>query len=183
MSRIRYNVTVLVRDPARLPADHKASRVVVGDVLNKEDVKKAMEGQDAVIIILGTRNDLSPTTMMSEGTKNIIEAMKARGIRKVIGCMSAFLLWDRSKVPPRLVPVTEDHDRMYTVLKTSGLDYVAVMPPHIADDLPLTERYMTAENMLKGRAISKHDLGHFFVKCLATSEWDGKTVGVWGEYK
>lgn len=54
-----YNVTVLVRDPARLPADHKASRVVVGDVLNKEDVKKTMEGQDAVIIILGTRNDLS----------------------------------------------------------------------------------------------------------------------------
>lgn len=54
------------------------------------------------------------------------------------------------------------------------------LPP---DDLPLTERYMTAENMLKGRAISKHDLGHFFVKCLSTSEWDGKTVGVWGDYK
>lgn len=53
-----YNVTVLVRDPARLPAEHKACRVVVGDVLNKEDVKKTMEGQDAVIIILGTRSDL-----------------------------------------------------------------------------------------------------------------------------
>lgn len=26
--------------------------------------------------------------MMSEGTKNIIKTMKARGIRKVIGCMS-----------------------------------------------------------------------------------------------
>ncbi|XP_019943696.2 flavin reductase (NADPH) [Paralichthys olivaceus] len=178
-----YNVTVLVRDPAKLPADHKASRVVVGDVLNKEDVRKTMEGQDAVIIILGTRSDLSPTTMMSEGTKNIVEAMRARGIRKVIGCMSAFLLWDRNKVPPRLVPLTEDHDRMYTVLKTSELDYVAVMPPHIASDLPLTERYMTAENMLKGRAISKHDLGHFFVKCLSTSEWDAKTVGLWGDYK
>uniref|UniRef100_A0A8C8DTT0 Biliverdin reductase B n=1 Tax=Oryzias sinensis TaxID=183150 RepID=A0A8C8DTT0_9TELE len=54
-----YNVTVLVRDPAKLPADHKACRVVVGDVTNKEDVKKTMEGQDAAIIILGTRNDLS----------------------------------------------------------------------------------------------------------------------------
>lgn len=54
-----YNITVLVRDPSRLPADHKASRVVVGDVLNKDDVRKTMEGQDAVIIILGTRNDLS----------------------------------------------------------------------------------------------------------------------------
>lgn len=37
--------------------------------------------------------------------------------------------------------------------------------------------------MLKGRAISKHDLGHFFVKCLSTTEWDGKPVGVWGDYK
>lgn len=54
-----YNVTVLVRDRAKLPADHKASRVEVGDVLNKEDVKRTLEGQDAVIIILGTRNDLS----------------------------------------------------------------------------------------------------------------------------
>ncbi|XP_076590371.1 flavin reductase (NADPH) [Chaetodon auriga] len=178
-----YNVTVLVRDPTKLPADHKASRVEVGDVLNKEDVKKTLEGQDAVIIILGTRNDLSPTTVMSEGTKNIVEAMKARGIRKVVGCMSAFLLWDRSKIPPRMIAVTEDHDRMYTVLKTSGLDYVAVMPPHIADDLPLTERYVVTENTLKGRAISKHDLGHFFVNCLSTSEWDGKTVGVSGDYK
>lgn len=178
-----YNVTVLVRDPAKLPPDHKASRVVVGDVLNKADVRTTMEGQDAVIIILGTRSDLSPTTMMSEGTKNILEAMIGRGISKVVGCMSAFLLWDRSKVPPRLVPVTEDHDRMHTVLKTSGLDYVAVMPPHIADELPLTERYTVTENALKGRAISKHDLGHFFVKCLSTSEWNGKTVGVCGEYK
>ncbi|XP_032367999.1 flavin reductase (NADPH) [Etheostoma spectabile] len=178
-----YNVTVLVRDPTKLPADHKVSRVVVGDVLKKEDVMKTLEGQDAVIIILGTRNSLSPTTMMSEGTKNIVEAMKARGICKVVGCMSAFLLWDRSKVPARMIDVTEDHDRMYEVLKTSGLDYVAVLPPHIADDLPLTESYMAAESMLKGRAISKHDLGHFFVKCLSTSEWDGKAVGVWGEYK
>nr|ACO07705.1 Flavin reductase [Oncorhynchus mykiss] len=175
-----YNVTVLVRDPDRLPAEHKACRVVVGDVLNKEDVKKTMEGQDAVFIILGTRSDPGPTTMMSEGTRNILDAMKARGIRKVVGCMSAFLLWDRSKVPPRLLPVTEDHDRMYMVLKESGLDFVAVMPPHIDDNLPLTEKYTVTENMLKGRVISKYDLGHFFVKCLSISDWDRKTVGVCG---
>ncbi|KAK2894992.1 hypothetical protein Q8A67_012221 [Cirrhinus molitorella] len=179
-----YNVTVLVRDAARLPPDHKASRVVVGDVLNKDDVKKTLEGQDACTLFTCSLVLLSagPTTMMSEGTRNILEVMKARGIRKVIACMSAFLLWDRAKVPPRLVPVTEDHDRMYTVLKESGLDYVAVMPPHIASDKPLTEKYTVTENMLKGRVISKYDLGHFFVKCLSTSEWDGKTVGVCGEY-
>lgn len=64
-----YNVTVLVRDPARLPADHKASRVEVGDVLNKENVRKTLEGQDAVIIILGTRNDLSKAPQFEERQK------------------------------------------------------------------------------------------------------------------
>ncbi|KAJ8414600.1 hypothetical protein AAFF_G00038020 [Aldrovandia affinis] len=177
-----YSVTVLVRDPAKLPVDHKASKVVVGDVLNKDDVKKAMEGQDAVIIILGTRNDLSPTVAMSEGTRNILEAMKARGIRKVVGCMSAFLVWERSKMPPRLMAVTQDHERMYILLKDSGLDYVAVMPPHIADNQPLTQKYTVTENAVKGRVISKFDLGHFFVKCLSTSDWDRKTVGLCGEY-
>ncbi len=59
-------MTVLVRDPSKLPADHKASRVEVGDVLNKEDVRRTMEGQDAVIIILGTRNDLSKAPHFEE---------------------------------------------------------------------------------------------------------------------
>uniref|UniRef100_A0A672SWH2 NAD(P)-binding domain-containing protein n=1 Tax=Sinocyclocheilus grahami TaxID=75366 RepID=A0A672SWH2_SINGR len=94
----------------------------------------------------------------------------------------AYSFYFGAKVPPRLVPVTEDHDRMYTVLKESGLDYVAVMPPHIAGDKPLTEKYTVTENMLNGRVISKYDLGHFFVKCFSTSEWDGKTVGVCGGY-
>lgn len=44
-----------------------------------------------VIVAVLTRPYLyfsGPTTVMSEGTKNIVEAMKARGIRKVVGCMS-----------------------------------------------------------------------------------------------
>lgn len=182
VSAAGYSATVLVRDPSRLPPDHTASRVVVGDVLNREDVRKTLEGQDAVIIILGTRNDLSPTTVMSEGTRNILEVMKEQGLRKVVACMSAFLLWDRSRVPPRLLAVTEDHDRMFSLLQTSGLDYVAVMPPHIGADLPLTGTYEVAEKLLCGQAISKHDLGHFFVQCLSTSSWDGKAVGLWGSY-
>ncbi|KAJ1108252.1 hypothetical protein NDU88_005632 [Pleurodeles waltl] len=42
-----YNVTVLVRDASRLPAEVAVPKVIVGDVLNKSDVNKAVEGQDA----------------------------------------------------------------------------------------------------------------------------------------
>ena len=54
------NVTAFVRDPSRLPAE-LASHVTFcqGSSIIKEDVSKAMDGQDGVIVALGTRNDLS----------------------------------------------------------------------------------------------------------------------------
>ncbi|NXS39666.1 BLVRB reductase, partial [Balaeniceps rex] len=178
-----YAVTVLVRDRARLPAQHCPARVVLGDVRDPAAVAEAVRGQDAVIILLGTRDDLGPTTVMSEGTENIVTAMKAHGIRKVVACLSAFLLWDLQKVPPRLVPVTEDHIRMHRILQDSGLDCVHVMPPHIAADKPLTGNYTVTVGASGGsRVISTHDLGHFLLHCLHTSCYDGKSVYVSGDY-
>ena len=54
------NVTAFVRDPSRLPAE-LASYVTIcqGSSIIKEDVSKAMDGQDGLIVALGTRNDLS----------------------------------------------------------------------------------------------------------------------------
>ncbi|KAI2591087.1 biliverdin reductase B [Homo sapiens] len=84
-----YEVTVLVRDSSRLPSEGpRPAHVVVGDVLQAADVDKTVAGQDAVIVLLGTRNDLSPTTVMSEGARNIVAAMKAHGVDKVVACTS-----------------------------------------------------------------------------------------------
>lgn len=35
---------------------------------------------------------------------------------------------------------------------------------------------MTVDTSGGSRVISKHDLGHFFLKCLTTAEYDGKNV-------
>uniref|UniRef100_A0A8C3KU11 NAD(P)-binding domain-containing protein n=1 Tax=Calidris pygmaea TaxID=425635 RepID=A0A8C3KU11_9CHAR len=53
-----FGVTVLVRDRSRLPSQSKPVRVLVGDVLDPGAVEEAVRGQDAVIILLGTRDDL-----------------------------------------------------------------------------------------------------------------------------
>lgn len=170
-----YEVTVLVRDSSRLPSEGpQPAHVIVGDVRQAADVDKTIAGQDAVIVLLGTGSDLSPTTVMSEGAQNIVAAMKAHGVDKVVACTSAFLLWDPAKVPPRLQDVTDDHIRMHKVLQESGLKYVAVMPPHIAGDQPLTGAYsVTLDGRGPSRVISKHDLGHFMLRCLTTDEYDG----------
>lgn len=53
-------VTAFVRDPSRLPQE-LSSQVTVkaGDVLDAETVAEAVKGQEAVVILLGTRNNLS----------------------------------------------------------------------------------------------------------------------------
>jgi putative NADH-flavin reductase len=49
----------LVRDPSKLP-EHLQSHIdiIQGDVTNSTDVQQTVEGQDAVVVTLGTRNDL-----------------------------------------------------------------------------------------------------------------------------
>lgn len=49
----------MVRDPSKLP-EHLQSHIEIiqGDVTNSADVQQTVEGQDAVVVTLGTRNDL-----------------------------------------------------------------------------------------------------------------------------
>ncbi|KAG8231887.1 hypothetical protein J437_LFUL009736 [Ladona fulva] len=173
-----FKVRAFVRDPGKLPNNLKSEvDIVQGDVLNETDVRKALEGQDAVVVALGTRNDLSPTTVLSEGMKNIITQMKSLGVEVVSVCISAFLFWDPEKLPPRFIDLNADHLRMYNHLKSSDLKWIAVLPPHIADEPP-TDNYIVTHDKSAGRVISKHDLGDFLVKSLTMPEHYKQTCGI-----
>uniref|UniRef100_A0A8C6ANW5 Biliverdin reductase B n=1 Tax=Monodon monoceros TaxID=40151 RepID=A0A8C6ANW5_MONMO len=211
-----YEVTVLVRDTSRLPSEGpQPAHVIVGDVRQAADVDKTVAGQDAVIVLLGTGNDLStrpplcprptpaprppapppppapplPPPPPPPPTSDSHSLSPLRSYHSdVQGCPEhcgghegprrgqAFLLWDPSKVPPRLQDVTDDHIRMHKILQQSGLKYVAVMPPHIGDQ-PLTGAYsVTLDGRGPSRVISKHDLGHFMLRCLTTDEYNGHST-------
>lgn len=130
-----HKVTVLVRDPEKVPDSIKNQlNIIKGNVLNYDDVLKAIKGASSVVVALGTRNDLKPTTELSDGLKNIVKAMKEENIDVISVCLSAFLFSDvfGDKMPPRFKDLTEEHNRMLDVLKESNLKYIAVFPPHIA---------------------------------------------------
>src|SRR3954452_3866543 len=67
-----HSVTALARDPARVDVAHERLRVLRGDVMAAASLAPAMAGQDAVISSLGTTTGRAPTTLYSEGTRNII---------------------------------------------------------------------------------------------------------------
>lgn len=171
------HVKMLVRNEATLPEEFKSKvEVIQGDVLNQADVDKAVEGVDGVVIILGTRNDTSATTVMSQGTKNIIEAMKKFGITKFSACMSSFLFMPPEAVPKVFHEINADHLRMLNAVKESGLEYRAVLPPHIADEP--SAPFQVLYDKSPGRTISKYDLGKFFIDCLENDEHSGKVIGL-----
>lgn len=130
---IGLNVRAFVREPSKLP-DHlrDSVEVVKGDVLNYMDIHNAIKDVTAVVVVLGTRNDLKPTTDLSEGMKNIIKAMQDLKVEIVSVCLSAFLFYEPDKVPAMFRDINADHQRQYDAVKASGLKYIAVLPPHIA---------------------------------------------------
>ncbi|XP_018328927.1 flavin reductase (NADPH) [Agrilus planipennis] len=175
------NVRAFVRDPAKLP-DHlrNSVEVVKGDVLNYTDVLNAIKNVTAVVVALGTRNDLKPTTDLSEGMKNIIKAMKELNVEIISVCLSAFLFYDPEKVPAVFKHLNADHQRQYDVLKESGLKYIAVFPPHIADQPGA--QYEIKHDASPGRVVSKNDLGRFLIESLIQPEHYGKVCGICTKY-
>ncbi|KAG8257362.1 hypothetical protein J6590_052231 [Homalodisca vitripennis] len=171
-------IRALIRDLSKLPTEYEGKiDIVQGDVLNVEDVKKTLEGQDAVIVVLGTRNDLGPTTVMSEGLKNILAGMKALNINVVSVCLSAFLFRKPEEVPPMFHEVNADHMRMFNEMKASDLQWIAVYAPHIADEPPTG--YITKHDEPPNhRIISKYDLGQFFLDSVSMPEHYQKIVGL-----
>lgn len=171
------NVRVFVRDKTKIPEDIRDKvDIVVGDVTNINDVSKAVAGRDAVVVALGTRNDLRPTTVLSEGMKNIIQAMKMHNVELVSVCLSAFLFYKPDAVPAIFKDLNADHQRMLDVLKESGLKWIAILPPHIAD-VP-SSKYIIKHDEFPGRAISKYDLGAFLVDSLEQSDHYQQVCGI-----
>jgi nucleoside-diphosphate-sugar epimerase len=78
-----HTVTAFARNPAKLNLKHENLKVVQGDVLNLAVVEQAVQGQDAVLCVLGSGGKRKGT-IRSEGTQQIIRAMEKAGVRRFI---------------------------------------------------------------------------------------------------
>lgn len=83
----QHQVAALVRNPARatLPA---AVELTAGDVLRPASLTAALGGRDAVICVLGTPSPRQPSTLLREGTANLVAAMReGRWVRFIPNAM------------------------------------------------------------------------------------------------
>ncbi len=88
-------VTAFVRNPDKMMVQNERLTIIKGDIHNGTDVEHGVMEQDAVICALGAR-DLKKTMIRTEGTINIIEAMKRDNIKRlfVISSMGVGESWN-----------------------------------------------------------------------------------------
>ena len=130
-------VRALARDPSALkPAP--GLEVVRGDVFDQPSLDAAARGQDAAVVILGLPFSAlrKPTNVYSQGTRNVIAALKAASVRRLI-VVSSFgvgdsrrdaKLLERAFFSLALRGAYADKDLQEQAVRESGLDYTIVRP-------------------------------------------------------
>ena len=78
-----HAITAFTRRPQALDGFQGLKRIVQGDALNPDDLRKAVSGQDAVIAIVAPA-DLKPTTVVSHTTRNLIMVMQEADVRRLV---------------------------------------------------------------------------------------------------
>ena len=133
-----HAVTALMRNPAKAdfaPAVKKAR----GDILDPGSLKQALTEQEAVISSLGSAatGPFKKMTMLSAGTRNLIGAMQAQHVNRLV-CITGIGAgeskghgpwWYNWFVQPMILRgVYEDKTRQEAVVRGSGLDWTLVRP-------------------------------------------------------
>ncbi len=173
-----HEVTAVARRPLEMTVRHERLEVIKGDVLEPATFAAAVKGQDAVVSALGVRNR-APTTVYSQGVANIMLAMQAAHVRRLI-CVSASglepgPLWERLFAKPLLWLILKnmytDLVHMETLVQASGLDWTILRPPTFTNG-PRTGRYQTAVNRHLSRSlfISRADIADYIVTHLDDPE-------------
>lgn len=128
-----HNVTVVARDPKKVPATAKV-RVLKGDVLDAESIASTAKGADAVISAFGPPPNA--TQLVVDSTRALIAGLKKAGVRRflMVGGAGSLLvapgvdLIDSGHLPDEFRNIAIAHRDALEMLKKSELDWTSLSP-------------------------------------------------------
>jgi uncharacterized protein YbjT (DUF2867 family) len=208
-----HQVTAVARNPQNLPGPAVAGgtqdragsvRIIAADLADPDPdvLADAVRGADAVLSGLGPRNPRSEPGIASRGTRAIVAAMQATGVRRIVVVSAAPV---RSRPAPGQ-PQTGGHDPgdgffmrhlgnrfaramlgahfddlavMEETLRDSDLDWTVSRPPQLTDK-PLTGAYRVAfgRNIRGGLSVPRADVAHHMLRMLDEPATIRQIIGI-----
>jgi uncharacterized protein YbjT (DUF2867 family) len=191
-----HEVTAFARRAGAAYGDRTGVRAVDGDVTVPADVERAVRGQDAVVVTLGIAESAvrvrllgsrgTPLDVRSRGTRTVVEAMRAGGVRRLVVQSSYGVGETRARLPlsSRLVfavllrPQIADHERQERLVRDSGLDWVLVQPVYLTyGDEPAAT---AVDGTIDQWRVSRQAVGGVLADAVAGDGWLGRVVAVSG---
>ena len=166
IERKYIQLTLFVRNRRKLGNNDLSNcKVVEGNALNYDQIRDVIVGQD--IIYINLAGDLEAMT------KNIVQAMKATNVRRVI-LVSSIGIYDKP-----LRPVLKPYRAAADIIENSGLDYTVLRPTWFTDvdevDYEITHKGQPE----KGSVISQKSLASFIVRIIENPEqYIGESLGI-----
>jgi len=173
-----HNVRALARSAAGIPIQNPGLEKVTGNAVDSSTIRSTVEGVDVVVQTVGV--DIAPrsiferTTLFSQSTRILVDAMKAAGVKRLIAVTGlgagdsrghGGLLYDAVVFPLFLKRVYDDKDVQEWIVRSSGLDWTIVRPG-LLTNRPPTGRYriLTAAHDWRFGIISRADVADFIVR-------------------
>lgn len=169
-----HNVTTLSRTKVELEHDSNINSII-GSALNKEDIIKAIQNSDAIIVALGTRKNMKATRLFSDFGKLILEIQSETKSSIPHIFVTGFGVGDSKKYAGLFVKffiryflkdVYADKNKMEEIVLKSQMNWIIVRPGRLLDK-PRTEKYRIETKLYRGMnlgGISRADLADFLVK-------------------
>jgi putative NADH-flavin reductase len=173
-----HQVRALARSASTIPIEDEKLEKVTGDATDRTALLNALEGVDAVIVTIGVAPSfaaaVSGTRLFSTATRALVDAMKEKGVRRLVVITGIGAgesrghggpLYDWVIFPLMLKRIYDDKDVQEQIIKQSGLDWTIVRPGLLTNG-PETGRYRVLLDPAQWRAdsISRSDVADFLVK-------------------
>lgn len=193
-----HRVTAFSRHADALAGTSDLITAFNGDATNPDDVDRAVQGQDAVIVTLGIAENpirvrllgaaKTPNDVRSVGTRNVIAAMRRHGVRRLVVQSSYGVGETRDKL--RLIdglffnlllkPQMADTEVQEHDVRESGMDWVLAQPVHLTDDETRDMPFASATGEVRKWKISRNGVGRFLARAVDTPDYVGQVIALSG---
>jgi uncharacterized protein YbjT (DUF2867 family) len=186
-----HSVVAVTRHPEDFPFADPHLTVAKADVREPSSLAAAVRGADAVVSTLGVPFSTRPIDTYSVGMRNIVDAMRSTGVRRlvVVSSTGAYHYPNRRDTPfalrifepviTRTIGKTtyDDQRRMEDIMRASGLAWTVVRPSGLFD-LAEPTNYVAGGVDPVGGFTARVDLADYMIALAGEPSVAGKTVVV-----
>lgn len=193
-----HHVTAFSRSADRLAGEIDGIVAINGNAMDRDDIDHAVAGHDTVVVTLGiTEHPIrvqllgpkrTPLAVRSTGTQNVIDAMHAHGLSRLVVQSSYGIGPTRQRlgVADRLFFATlvkkqmADTEIQERLVRSSGLDWTLVQPVHLNDDADGPDAFWSTSGDVRKMKISRTVVGRTVSQVVTDPSLAGQTLSVSG---